>query len=79
MKPKKRDYLCVKTSCGRVEDKFTGRDEFEVLEESSVWILKSTRKKSGVLVDTMMVSMKLNPSRNIGNNLHGKERQWGRL
>ena len=69
----------MKTSCGRVEDKFTGGDEFEVLEESSVWILKYTRKTSGVLVDTVIVSMKLNPSRNTGNNLHGKERQWGRL
>lgn len=42
----------MKTSCGRVEDNFTGGDESELLEESSVWILRATRKVSGLLVDT---------------------------
>lgn len=49
---KKKKRLCVKTSCGRVEDNFTGGDESELLEESSGWILRSTRKGSGLLVDT---------------------------
>ena len=51
-KKKKIKRLRVKTSCGRVEDNFTGGDESELLEESPVWIWRATRKVSGLLVDT---------------------------
>lgn len=58
-----------------MEDRIIGGDEFEVLEKSPIWILKSTRKITGVLVATVIVSMKLNPSSDIGSNLSGKERE----
>lgn len=46
---------------GRVE--ITGGGEFKVLEESPFWILKSTRKIIGVVVDTETVSTQLRPSK----------------
>ena len=62
-------------SCSGVEDRIIGEEEIEVLEKSPIWISQSTRKITGVLVATVIVSMKLNPSSDIGSNLSGKERE----
>lgn len=76
-KKKKKKRLCVKTSCGRVEDNFTGGDESGVVGRV-IWLDTEIHKKRIRTISRhRIVSMKLNPSRNTGNSLHGRERGSG--